>query len=413
MQYNKKIVSDLKGIEGKRVLLRCDFNVPLSKADGSITDTTRVDSALETINYLLKNNAKIILLSHLSRIKSIEDKESGKKSLRVVYNYLKQKLSNVEITFEENNEDPSLVEKSKNMKNGSIMLLENTRYADVNNNGEVVKKESKNDPNLGKFWGSLGDFFVNDAFGTSHRSHASNVGIAKNVSESAIGFLVEKELKNLSKAVNNPEHPVVAIFGGAKIVDKVDSIKYIGAFADHILIGGGMSNNFLKAEGYEIGKSLFDPAAIDTTNELYKQFKNKLVLPVDVVCAESFESKNGKTYAANAIPSDLAAFDVGEETLKKFKPILEKAKTIIWNGPLGAFENSAFANGTLEACKMIAKATIENNAFSVIGGGDSAAAAAQSGLSESISHISTGGGASLEFFSNIALPGIVAISDKK
>lgn len=412
MEYNKKGIEDLKELDGKRVVLRCDFNVPLSKVDGTITDTKRIDSALQTINYLLNKNAKIILLSHLSRIKTIDDKKSNKKSLMVVYNYLKSKLPGIEIIFEKDNMSKDLLEKSKKMSNKSIMLLENTRYADVNDKGELVKLESKNDPNLGKFWASLGDIYVNDAFGTSHRSHASNVGIAKNIKESAVGFLVERELKNLSRAVNNPAHPVIAIFGGAKVSDKVDSIKYIGKFADKILIGGGMASSFLKAEGYDIGKSLFDEASMETTKKLLEEFKDKLVLPVDVVCAESIDSTKGKSYPVTNIPSNLAAFDVGRKTTKVFKNIIKNAQTIIWNGPLGVFENPKFAKATLKVCKYIAQATIKNGAFSVIGGGDSAAAATKSGFDYLISHISTGGGASLEFFSNISLPGIVAIQDK-
>lgn len=410
MEYNKKKITDLKDLNGKRVVLRCDFNVPLSKTDGSITDTKRIDSALQTINYLLQQNAKIILLSHLSRIKSLEDKTSNKKSLEVVYNYLKVKLPGIEISFEKDNQAPSLVEKSKNMSPKSIMLLENTRYADVNDKGEVVKLESKNNKELGKFWASLGDVFVNDAFGTSHRAHASNVGIASNVKESAIGFLVERELKNLSRATNNPAHPVVAIFGGSKISDKVDSIKYIGKFADKILIGGGMIFNFLKVQGYEIGKSLFDEATIDTAKELLAEFKDKIVLPVDVVCAESIDSVEGKTYDIGSIPNNLAGFDIGKKSYKLFKKYIEEAKTVIWNGPMGVFENETFAKGTFKICKYLAKAT-GDGAFTVIGGGDSAAAAAQSKYEDFISHVSTGGGASLEFFSNIPLPGVVAIQD--
>lgn len=412
MEYNKKLVTDLQNLEGKRVLLRCDFNVPIDKKTGLISDTTRVDSALQTINYLLEKNAKVILLSHLSRIKKMEDITSNKKSLEIVFNYLKTKLPSIEITFEKDNKSKDLLEKSKNMKNKSIMLLENTRYADLDAKGELVKHESKNEPSLGKFWASLGDVFVNDAFGTSHRSHASNVGIAKNVKESAIGFLVDRELKNLSKAVNNPAHPVVAIFGGAKISDKVDSIRHIGKFADKILIGGGMSYSFLKVQGYEIGESLFDPSTEETTKELLAEFKDKLVLPVDVLCAESYESTKGKVYKANAIPKNMSGFDIGKKTIKEFNKIIKNTKTVIWNGPVGAFENPAFSRGTMKICKMLGKATIKNNAFTVIGGGDSAAAAHKSGWADFISHISTGGGASLEFFSGIALPGIVAIQDK-
>ena len=412
MVYNKKTISDLKNLDGKRVVLRCDFNVPINKNDGTISDTKRVDSALETIKYLLDKNAKIILLSHLSRIKSLDDIKSNKKSLKVVYEYLKSKLNNVDITFEEDNRLPSLLEKSKNLKNGSIMMLENTRYNDVDSKGEVVKHESKNNPELGKFWASLGDVYVNDAFGTCHRSHASNVGIASNISESAIGFLVQKELENLSKAITNPVHPVVAIFGGAKVSDKVESIRHIGKIADKILIGGGMLFTFWKIQGHEIGKSLFDEAAVDTAKELLNEFKDKLILPVDAVCAESIDSTSANVYEINNMPSNVAGFDIGPKTRKIFEEALSDAKTIVWNGPLGVFENPSFADGTLSICKSLAKASTKNEAFTVIGGGDSAAAAAKSGYDIYISHVSTGGGASLEFFSGKPLPGIVSIQDK-
>lgn len=411
MQYSKKTLKDLKNLDGKRVVLRCDFNVPIDKKTGNISDTKRIDAALETINFLLEHNSKIILLSHLSRIKTLEDKNSSLKSLKVVYDYLVSKLPNIKINFEKNNQDPNLLEKSKNMSNKSIMLLENTRFTDVNDKGEVVKLESKNNAELGKFWASLGDVFVNDAFGTSHRAHASNVGIASNIEESAIGFLVEKELTMLSKAVDKPTHPVVAIFGGAKIADKVDSIKYIGKFADKILVGGGMSYGFLKVQGYEIGTSLFDENSKDTTKELHETFKDKLVIPVDYVCAKDFDSTETTICEYNSIPKELSGFDIGPKTINLYKDIISNAQTVIWNGPVGAFENPLFSKGTTSVCEFLANATTKHNAYTVIGGGDSASAASKSGYDAQISHVSTGGGASLEFFSGIPLPGVVAIQD--
>ena len=413
MEYNKKIITDLQNLEGKKVILRCDFNVPLDKETGQITDYTRIDSALKTIKYLLDKRAKVILLSHLSRIKSLDDIKSGKKSLTPVFNALKNRLPQTTIIFEENNVNKNLSSKINAMTNGSIMLLQNTRYNDVNASGEVVKLESKNNPDLGKFWASLADVFVNDAFGTSHRAHASNVGISQNIKESALGFLVNEELTNLSKAVVNPKRPVVAIFGGAKVSDKIPSIKNIGKLADKILIGGGMAYTFLKALGYEIGKSLLESSQIELTKQLLEEFKDKIVLPVDAVMASSIEDANGKNYDLGSFDPNLEGVDIGPKTVAKFKEILNSAKTIIWNGPLGVFENKAFSVGTFEICKYIAQITKTNDCYSVIGGGDSAAAAVQCGVSNSFSHVSTGGGASLEFFSGNKLPGVDCIDDKK
>ncbi|MDE5949250.1 MAG: phosphoglycerate kinase [Malacoplasma sp.] len=412
MEYNKKIITDLHNLEGKRVLLRCDFNVPLDKQTREITDYTRIDAALKTIKYLIDKKAKVILLSHFSRIKSIDDVKSGKKSLIPVFDALKKKLPNVKIIFEKNNVDPSLLQKINAMENGSIMLLENTRYNDVNENGDVVKLESKNDSQLGKFWASLGDIFINDAFGTSHRSHASNVGISQNIGESALGFLVNDELVKLSKAINNPQKPVIAIFGGAKVSDKIPSIKNIGKLADKILIGGGMAYTFLKAQGYEIGISLFEADQLELTKQLLVEFKDKIVLPVDAVMAKTIDDASGVTYDVGSFNPELEGVDIGEKSIKKFKEILKNAKTVIWNGPLGVFENNAFSKGTLEICKYIAEITKTNNCYSVIGGGDSAAAAVKFGVANSFSHISTGGGASLEFFSGDVLPGINCINNK-
>ena len=411
MEYNKKIITDLENLKGKKVILRCDFNVPIKKETGKISDYTRIDAALKTINYLLDKGVKLVVLSHLSRIKTLDDINSGKKSLAIVAEALKGRLPGKTIVFEKDNRDKGLAKKIDEMAEGSLMLLENTRYADINEKGELVKLESKNSPELGKFWASLGDIFVNDAFGTCHRAHASNAGIAKNIKESAIGFLVNEELSKLSKAVVNPQKPVVAIFGGAKVSDKVPSIKNIGKFADKILIGGGMAFIFLKAQGYEIGKSLYEAEQLELTKELLKEFGSKIILPIDAICASNIKDVKGKNYKMDSFPKDLAGFDIGKKSVKLFKKNLKDAKTIIWNGPLGVFENDAFNKGTLKICKTIAKLT-SKGCYSVIGGGDSAAAAAKCGVTHLFSHISTGGGASLEFFSGVELPGVACIQDK-
>lgn len=412
MEYNKKIITDLQDLKGKKVILRCDFNVPIDKTSGEITDFTRINSALQTINYLLDKGTKLVVLSHLSRIKTLEDISNGKKSLKVVHKALKNRLPGKTILFEENNRNKDLPKIIDEMAEGSLLLLENTRYTDVNEKGELVKLESKNDANLGKFWASLGDIFVNDAFGTCHRAHASNVGIAKNIKESAIGFLVSKELNKLAKAVVHPRKPVVAIFGGAKVSDKVPSIKNIGKFADKILIGGGMAFIFLKAKGFEIGKSLYEDDQLELTKQLLSEFGSKIVLPVDAIAASDIKDVKGKRYSMDSFPSNLAGFDIGKKTIKEFKKELKNAETVIWNGPLGVFENDAFNKGTLKICKYIAKITNKKGCYSVIGGGDSAAAAAKCGVSNSFSHISTGGGASLEFFSGVELPGVACINNK-
>ncbi|MCF0217848.1 MAG: phosphoglycerate kinase [Malacoplasma sp.] len=412
MEYNKKLVTDLHNLKGKRVVLRCDFNVPISKTTGLITDPTRILAALDTIGYLLDKGAKVIVMSHLSRIKKLDDKTSGKKSLKIVYEKLKQLLPGKTILFAKNNLDKSLISQIDKMEDGSLLLLENTRYADVNESGEVVKWESKNNTNLAKFWASFADAYVNDAFGTCHRAHASNVGIASNVKESAIGFLVDKELSKLSKAIKNPARPVVAIFGGAKVSDKVDSIRNIAKVSDKVLIGGGMAYIFLKAKGFEIGNSLCENDQIDVAKSLLNEFGEKIVLPVDVKCANNIEAVRGINVLANTIPSHLAGFDIGRQTIRIFKRIIKTARTVIWNGPLGVFENYAFSKGTRKVCKAVAKVTRVWNCYSVIGGGDSAAAVIGFGYGQAFSHISTGGGASLDFFADKILPGIDCIQNK-
>lgn len=409
MNYNKKTLNDIK-VDNKKVIVRVDFNVPIK--DGKITDDKRIKAALPTIKHLIDKKCKIVLLSHLSRIKSLDDIKSNKKSLKVVYEDLKNKLPNTKIIFHENNVDPNLVSIVNNLEEGSIILLENTRYQDVNANGEVVKLESKNNPELGKFWASLGEVFVNDAFGTAHRAHASNVGIASNIKESCLGFLVQKEIEMLNKALTNPEKPVVAIFGGAKISDKIKSIENIGKIADKILIGGGMAFTFFKAKGYEIGKSLVEEESLPIAKELLTKYADKIVLPLDSRCSTAFENNAPKIFTNEQFEKDYMGLDIGDKTIEEFKNIIQKAKTVIWNGPLGVCEFSHYEVGTLKVCESIANATVNNKAFTIIGGGDSAAAAIKLGFEEKFTHISTGGGASLEFFEGKELPGIASIQNK-
>lgn len=407
MEYQVKTLKDVN-LDNKVVIVRVDFNVPIK--NGNVDDETRIKEALPTIKYLKDHNCKIVLLSHLSRIKSIDDIKSGKKSLKPVFGVLQKLLPGVEMEFVEDNKDKNLPNIIKKMNPGSLILLENTRYNDVNAKNEVVKEESKNNPALGKFWASLGEVYVNDAFGTCHRAHASNAGIASNIKTSCIGFLVEKELTKLSKALTGA-HPIVAIFGGAKVSDKLASIKYVANIADKILIGGGMAFTFLKAKGLEIGKSLLESDLVDTAKELINELGNKLVLPVDAVVGEPgnpMDIMSGKNVKNEKFPADKAGYDIGKKSVKLFSKEIKNAKTIIWNGPMGVFENPVFKKSTDKVCKAIAKAS-QKGAYSIVGGGDSASAANKSGFKEAFSHISTGGGASLEFLSGKDLPGISSI----
>lgn len=412
INYNKKTLKDVD-LKDKTVIVRVDFNVPIK--DNKVIDDTRIVQALDTIKYLIEQNCKIVLLSHLSRIKSLEDISSKKKSLRPVYENLKTKLNNVK--FLEENVGYDVVEAVKQLKHQEVLLLENTRYNDVDSQGEVVKKESKNSPELGRFWASLADVFVNDAFGTSHRAHASNVGIAANISQSCIGFLVQKELEALSKLTNNPQRPFVVILGGAKVSDKLKVIESLLKSADQILIGGGMVNTFNKAKGYHIGKSLFEPEMLETAKKILAEDKdNKIILATDQMVTKASTITDIKTVPAGKCVfakdetenEDFEALDIGVESIKTFNSYIAKAKSIFWNGPLGVFENPNYERGSYE----IAKAISESDSYSVIGGGDSAAAANQFKLAEKFSFVSTGGGASLTFMEQTVLPGIEAIQSK-
>lgn len=406
MKYNKNKLTDMD-LENKTVIVRLDLNVPIK--DGKVVDDKRIREALPTLNYLIDNNCKIIILSHLSRIKSLEEKKSGKKSLKPVYEDIKHKISNVKIDFYPKNNDPKLREIISNMPLKSILLLENTRYNDIEDDGSFSKKESKNNEELGKFWASLAEVFVNDAFGTAHRAHASNAGIAKNIKKSCVGFLVEKELTMLSKPLEHPSKPFVAIFGGAKISDKIESIENIAKLADYILIGGAMSYTFLKALGHNIGISLVEEEAITTAKDLLNKYKNKLILPIDSQCSKDF-SNSRPTHFGLEIDDEYMGLDIGHDTVKLFGKYIDNAKTIIWNGPLGVFEFEHYSKGTEAICKHMAKST-KNGAITIIGGGDSAAAAISLGYENSFTHISTGGGASLTFFEGKNLIGIDLIKN--
>lgn len=397
----KKIITDLN-LKDKKVLMRVDFNVPMK--DGKITDENRIVAALPTIKYALENGAKVIAFSHLGKIKTEEDKAS--KSLRAVAARLSE-LLNKEVKFIPTTRGSELEEAVSTLKAGEILMFENTRFEDING-----KKESKNDSDLGKYWASLGDIFINDAFGTAHRAHASNVGIAQNIGEknSAVGFLVEKELKFLGEALDNPQRPLVAILGGAKVSDKIGVIENLLVKADKILIGGAMMFTFLKAQGKNIGTSLVEDDKLDLAKSLLEKANGKIILPVDTVVSEEFKNdSNYSTVSVDSIPSNKMGLDIGEQSVKLFNEYISTAKTVVWNGPMGVFEMSNFAKGTIGVCEAIANL---KNALTVIGGGDSAAAAISLGYADKFSHISTGGGASLEFLEGKVLPGIEAISNK-
>ena len=397
----KKIITDLD-LNNKKVLMRVDFNVPMK--DGKITDENRIIQALPTIKYALEHNAKLILFSHLGKVKAEEDKAS--KTLEPVAKALAEKLGKP-VKFVPVTRGAELENAVAELKAGEILMFENTRFEDLDG-----KKESKNDAELGKYWAGLGDVFINDAFGTAHRAHASNVGIAENIGNgnSAVGFLVEKELKFIGEAVNNPKRPLIAILGGAKVSDKIGVIENLLVKADKILIGGAMMFTFLKAEGKNIGTSLVEDDKLDLAKDLLAKSNGKIVLPVDTVVVSEF--KNDAEYSTvdvDNIPNDKMGLDIGEKTVTLFDSYIKTAKTVVWNGPMGVFEMSNFAKGTIGVCESIASLT---DAVTIIGGGDSAAAAISLGYADKFTHISTGGGASLEFLEGKVLPGVEAISNK-
>lgn len=394
----KKIVSDLD-LKGKVVLERADFNVPIK--DGEITNDNRIVQALPTIEYIIEQGGKLVLFSHLGKVKEESDKEGL--SLKPVAENLSKKLGK-EVIFVPETRGEKLETAIENLNEGDVLLVENTRFEDLDG-----KKESKNDPELGKYWASLGDVFVNDAFGTAHREHASNVGISTHL-ETAAGYLMEKEIKFIGGVVNDPQKPVVAILGGAKVSDKINVIKNLVNIADKILIGGGMAYTFIKAQGKEIGLSLLEEGKIDFAKDLLENNGDQIVLPVDCKIAKEFSNDAKITEVSiNEIPSDQEAMDIGPKTVELFNKELQGAHTVVWNGPMGVFEFSNFAKGTIGVCESIAKL---EDATTIIGGGDSAAAAISLGFEDDFTHISTGGGASLEYLEGKELPGIKAINDK-
>ena len=400
----KKIVSDLN-VKGKKVLIRVDFNVPMK--NGVITDDTRVRAALPTIKYVIDNGGKAIVFSHLGRVKAVED--IAKNDITPVAKRLEE-LIGKPVKFVNATRGAELEAAAANLKEGEILMFQNTRYEDfdVATNTET-KKESKNNAELGKYWASLGDVFVNDAFGTAHRAAASNVGIASNVSETAAGFLLAKEIEFIGGAVDNPVRPYVAILGGAKVSDKIGVIEALLDKADKVLIGGAMMFTFLKAQGYNIGASRCEDDKLDLAKELLAKGKGKLILPVDAVCNKAFEDTKGTVKTIDKFDADDMGLDVGPATLDLFKKELEGAKTVVWNGPMGVFEMKNYAAGTIGVCELLANLS---GAKTIIGGGDSAAAAEQLGYASKMSHISTGGGASLEYLEGKELPGIACVDDK-
>lgn len=396
---NKKTVKDLD-VNGKKVLVRVDFNVPLSKENkGEIADDTRIKAALPTIDYLLENNAKVILMSHLGRPKGEANPDF---SLKPVADWLDNNYGEKFHFFPSSKVvDEKVKEEVNELKDGEVALLENTRF---------VAGETKNDEEFSKQLASLADLYVNDAFGTSHRSHSSNVGVAS-ILPSAVGFLIEKEIDVMGKALEVPERPFVSILGGAKVSDKIGVIENLIGKVDTILIGGGMAYTFLKAQGKEIGKSLLEEDKMDLSLELIEKAKAnnvEILLPIDAVVADEIEAGvDTEIVDIDNIPADKEALDIGPKTAKLFADKIKDAKTVVWNGPMGVFEIKEFSNGTNE----VAEALADSNATTIVGGGDSALAIEMAGLKDKITHVSTGGGASLEFLEGKDLPGISAIEN--
>ncbi|MGY4789653.1 phosphoglycerate kinase [Pediococcus pentosaceus] len=398
----KLTVSDLD-VKNKKVLMRVDFNVPVK--NGVIGDDNRVVAALPTIKYIIENGGKAILFSHLGRIKTEEDKKEL--TLRPVAQRLSDLLGKP-VTFVPVTRGAQLEDAVNGMNDGDVLLFENTRFEDLDG-----KKESKNDPELGKYWASLGDMFVNDAFGTAHRAHASNVGVAEAMKadgkQVAAGFLMEKEIKFLGEAVDEPKHPFVAILGGAKVSDKIGVIDHLLNKADKVIIGGGMTYTFYAAKGMSIGNSLVEADKIDVAKEILAKGGDKIVLPSDSIVAEKFDNDVPNKVVEGDIPDGYMALDIGPKSVAEFKDVLKDAKTVVWNGPMGVFEMSNYANGTLEVGKFLGTLS---DATTIVGGGDSTAAVKQLGVGNQLTHISTGGGASLEYLEGKELPGIAAISNK-
>ncbi len=399
MNYNKKSIEDID-VSGKRVLCRCDFNVPTK--DGKITSDKRIVAAMPTIEYLVNHGAKVILCSHMGKPKGEYKPEL---SLKVVADRISELLGKP-VTMASDVAGPDAQAKAAALKNGDVMLLENTRFE---------KGETKNDPELSKKLASLADIFVNDAFGTAHRAHSSTAGVADYL-PAVCGFLVQKEVSIMGKALADPERPFVAILGGAKVSDKLNVINNLLEKVDTLIIGGGMAYTFLAAKGYSVGTSLLDSEKIDYCKDMMAKAEAKgvkLLLPIDTVVAASFPNPiDGdiavETVSADAIPADKMGLDIGEKTRALFAEAAKSAKTVVWNGPMGVFENPTLAKGTI----AVAQALADSSAVTIVGGGDSAAACEQLGFADKITHISTGGGASLEFLEGLELPGIACLQDK-
>ena len=390
----KKTIRDYD-LEGKKVIIRVDFNVPIK--EGIIKDDNRIVESLRTINYAIEHGAKVILMSHLGRVK--EEADLAKNNLEPVSKRLAE-LINKEVVFVNATRGEELETAINNLQNGDVLLMQNTRYEDLDG-----KKESKNDPELGAYWASLGEIYINDAFGTAHRAHASNVGIAS-ILPNGVGFLIEEELNAFDKVTNNPVRPYTVVLGGSKVSDKIEVIQHLVETADNILIGGGMMYTFLKAQGYEIGKSLLEEDFIDFCKEMLEKYPNKIILPVDCICGKKLSNDtNVRACKIDDIHEDEMGLDLSMLTFGLFSQYVNESKTIVWNGPVGAFEYEKFADGTKALCEALANLTKEG-VTTIIGGGDTAAAAIQFGYKNSFTHISTGGGASLELLAGKELPGI-------
>ncbi len=390
--FNKKTIADID-LKGKKVLVRVDYNVPIK--EGKVTDDTRIRAAMPTVKYMLDKGAALILCSHLGRPKEGPDPQF---SMRPVADHL-SKLLGKPVAFAEDCIGPIAEKAAKALKPGDVLVLENTRFH---------KEETKNNEEMSRQLASLAEVYVNDAFGSAHRAHSSTEGVA-HLLPAVAGFLMEKEIQYLGGAIANPKRPFVAILGGAKISDKIGVIRNLLTKADSVLIGGGMANTFFKAQGYPIGNSLVEDEALDTARELLQESKGKLRLPVDVVIADSMEPTAAiKTMSMSPVPDGWRILDIGPETVASFAKVIAGAGTVVWNGPMGVFEDPRFANGTFGLAKSVA----ESKATSIIGGGDSVAAVNKAGLSEKITHISTGGGASLEMLEGLTLPGVAALLDK-
>ncbi len=397
---SKLTVKDIR-LKGKKVLIRVDFNVPMND-EGVITDDNRITAAIPTIEYVINQGGRAILFSHLGRVKTEDDK--AKNSLKPVQERL-QALLGKPVKFIPHTRGKELEQAIAALKDGELLMFENTRFEDIDG-----KKESKNDPELGKYWASLGDVFVNDAFGTAHRAHASNVGIASNIKQTAAGFLLEKEIKFIGGAVDNPKRPFMAVLGGAKVSDKIEVISNLLNIADKVLIGGGMAYTFLAAQGYNVGTSLLEEDKIPLAKELLEKGKDKLVLPVDFLFTPEFKDiKPSHVGPITSIKEGEMSLDIGPKTIELFSSILKDAKTVVWNGPMGVFEMENYQKGTIGVAQTLANL---KDSITIVGGGDSAAAAIQFGFETQLTHISTGGGASLEYLEGKVLPGVECISDK-